>query len=112
MNYGLVFASITTSIVLFNTTPVWIYAISLSTLVPLTLREKFSIIKALMIFLIVLGFSVISYSDFKNEGTSDIQKRSNAIGNSSCLLSAICYGFYSTYLKVNIPEEREATFQF
>ena len=34
-NYGLVNASITTSTVLFNTAPVWIYAISLSPIVPL-----------------------------------------------------------------------------
>ena len=97
-------------IVLFNTAPVWVYAISLSTLVPLALREKFSVIKALMILLLVFGFSVISYSDYKTDEKSSTQKLSNVIGNSSSLMSAVCYGFYSTYLKVNIPEKREATF--
>ena len=95
---------------MFNTTPVWIYAISLSTIVPLALREKFSVIKALMISLIVLGFSIISYSDYKTEEKGSIQKLSNVIGNSSCLLSAVGYGLYSIYLKVNVPEEKEATF--
>ena len=64
-----------------------------------------------MIWLLVLGFSLISYQDSKKE-TSKEEQVSTFLGNSFCLFSAICYGFYATYLQIQIPKEEEAKFNF
>lgn len=63
-NYGLILASVTSAMVLFNTAPVWVYALSLSKLVPLAHREKFDFLKSLMIFLLIAGFLIIALQDY------------------------------------------------
>lgn len=59
-NYGLLYASITSSVILSNTSPMWVYLISLSCLVPATLRERFDIVKAMMVFVSLAGFMLIA----------------------------------------------------
>lgn len=62
-NYGLMYSSITSSMVLNNSAPMWVWLFSLSPLIPLMHREKFDLIKGLMIWLLMVGFSIISYAD-------------------------------------------------
>jgi hypothetical protein len=38
----------------------WVYLISLSCLVPATLRERFDIVKAMMVFVSLAGFMLIA----------------------------------------------------
>ena len=62
-NYGLLYASITSSVILSNTSPVWVYIVSLSCLVPSSTRENWSWVKAIMIFVSLSGFSLIALED-------------------------------------------------
>ena len=59
-DYGLLYASITSSVVLSNTTPIWVYALSISCFIPLLHREKFNVLKALMVTLSLSGFILIA----------------------------------------------------
>ena len=60
-NYGLMYSSITSSMVLNNSVPMWVWLFSLSPLIPLAERETFDLTKGLMIWLLIAGFSIISY---------------------------------------------------
>ena len=62
-NYGLLYATITSSVVLSNTSPVWVYMISVSCLVPASTRANFSWIKAIMILVSLSGFGIIAIED-------------------------------------------------
>ena len=62
-NYGLLYASITSSVVLSNTSPAWVYLIGLSCIVPLASREKFNWISASMIVVSLSGFVLIAVED-------------------------------------------------
>ena len=62
-NYGLLYASITSSVVLSNTSPAWVYLLSLSCLVPAATREKFDIVSAIMIAVSIAGFVLIAVED-------------------------------------------------
>ena len=109
-NYGLEYASITSSVILSNTSPMWVYVLSLSCFVPVLHREKFNCVKALMIFVSLAGFILIALQDFKN-GTED-KKDLQAIGDVLTMMSAMCYAIYATYLKIKVPKEKEETFRF
>lgn len=109
-NYGLMYSSITSSMVLNNSAPMWVWLFSLSPLVPLVHREKFELLKGLMIWLLMVGFVVISYADL-GEASSEATT-GTIVGNSACLLSAVVYAVYSLYMKIKIPKEREYTFNF
>ena len=62
-NCGLVYATVTSSVVLWNTSPAWVFLISMSCLVPALVREKFNPIVALMILVSLCGFGIIAYED-------------------------------------------------
>ena len=60
-NYGLLYATITSSVVLSNTSPIWVYVISISCCVSIKSREKFSWIKFGMILVSLGGFGLIAW---------------------------------------------------
>ena len=103
------YATITSSVVLSNTSPAWVFLTSISCLMPASLREELSWIKAGMILLSLLGFSIIAYED---RDARDSKIDNPILGDVLSLLSAICYAFYATYLKVKVPEEKESDFKF
>ena len=104
-NYGLAFASVTSSVILSNTSPMWVYLISLSCVVPAAMREKFDWIKGCMILLSLGGFIVIAIQDWKDDTNTDQTGAQQALGDGFTLISAMCYGFYATFLKVKVPPE-------
>ena len=65
-NFGLSYASITSSVVLSNTSPVWVYLLGLSCFMPAALRETFSFLKAGMVLLSLMGFVLIAIEDWKS----------------------------------------------
>ena len=109
-NYGLLYASITSSVVLSNTSPAWVYLISLSCLVPAISREKFDCICALMILVSLSGFVLIAVEDSHDADPDDSNKP--VLGDVLSIASAVCYAVYATYLKIKVPEEKEADFRF
>ena len=108
-NYGLLYATITSSVVLSNTSPVWVYIIAISCLVPRLTREKFNCVKALAIVVSLTGFGLIALEDSKGD-TSASEKP--VLGDILSLVGAICYAFYATYLRVKVPPEKEEDFKF
>lgn len=110
-NYGLLYASITSSVVLSNTSPAWVYLLSISCLVPAAVREKFDWVCALMILVSLSGFVLIALEDKKDASSSDSSSKP-VLGDLLSLLSAMSYAVYATYLKIKVPEEKEATFKF
>ena len=64
-NCGLEYASITSSEILSNTSPMWVYVITLSCLVPVASRERFDPVKVLMIVVSLGGFGLIAIQDYK-----------------------------------------------
>eukprot|EP00353_Schmidingerella_taraikaensis_P012151 CAMPEP_0185588252 /NCGR_PEP_ID=MMETSP0434-20130131/52314_1 /TAXON_ID=626734 ORGANISM="Favella taraikaensis, Strain Fe Narragansett Bay" /NCGR_SAMPLE_ID=MMETSP0434 /ASSEMBLY_ACC=CAM_ASM_000379 /LENGTH=306 /DNA_ID=CAMNT_0028210759 /DNA_START=203 /DNA_END=1119 /DNA_ORIENTATION=- len=108
-NFGLLYASVTSSVVLSNTSPAWVYILSISCLVPAAFREKFNWVCAAMIVVSMSGFVLIAVED-KNDSTDETEKP--ILGDALSLLSALSYGFYATYLKIKVPESEEATFKF
>ena len=109
-NYGLLYATITSSVVLSNTSPAWVYLLSLSCLVPVSYREKFDWLCAIMILVSLSGFGVIALADKRDASESDTTKP--IIGDVLSLLSAISYALYATFLKIKVPEGEESTFKF
>ena len=59
-NFGLLYATITSSVVLSNTSPVWVYVVSISCLVPKDVREKFNWVEASMVVVSLLGFVLVA----------------------------------------------------
>jgi len=59
-NYGLAFASITSSVILSNTSPMWVYILGISCIVPVAIRDKFNVGKCLAVVLSLGGFVVIA----------------------------------------------------
>jgi len=109
-NYGLLYASITSSVVLSNTSPAWVYLLNLSCLVPAANREKFDWVCAAMICVSLSGFVLIAVEDNHEKDDSDTEKP--VLGDVLSILSAMCYAIYATYLKIKVPEEKEADFHF
>ena len=62
-NYGLVYASITSSVVLSNTSPAWIYIISLTPFMPESMRERLDSLSVAMILVSISGFLLLAKSD-------------------------------------------------
>jgi solute carrier family 35, member F5 len=60
-NYGLMYSSITTNMVLNNSCPMWVWLLSLSPIVPAAFQDTFSLTKGMMLWLLMLGFAIISY---------------------------------------------------
>jgi solute carrier family 35, member F5 len=69
-NYGLRFSSITSAEVLSNTSPIWVYLVGLSCLVPAANRDKFEPVKAAMLVLSLAGFILIAVQDSKSSSSS------------------------------------------
>ena len=103
-NYGLLYASITSSVVCSNTSPAWVYLLSLSCLIPAAYREKFDYVSALMILVSISGFVLVALEDNKN-ADDDAGSDSPVLGDVLSLGSALCYAIYATYLKIKVPEE-------
>jgi len=59
-NLGLLYSTITSSVVLSNTSSMWVYLTGLSCLVPVATREKFDWIKGLMVLISLSGFVIIA----------------------------------------------------
>lgn len=110
-NYGLLYASITSSVVLSNTSPAWVYLLSISCLVPAAVREKFDFLCAIMIVISMSGFALIALED-KHDAKSGDDTEKPILGDVLSVLSAISYAVYATYLKIKVPEHEEATFKF
>jgi len=108
--YSVMYSNITSLMVLNNSTPVWTWMLCLTPMVPVALREEFQLTKGLMVWLLIIGFSIISYAD--NLSAVEQNSNANVMGNTSCLMSAFLYAVYSLFLKASIPEEREKTFKF
>jgi solute carrier family 35 protein F5 len=108
-NYGLMYSSITTNMVLNNSCPMWIWLLSLSPIIPAAHREQFSLLKAMMLWLLMLGFAIISYQDVLSTKEST---RGTILGNTSALMSAVLYAVYSLYLKISVREERQDSFRY
>lgn len=106
-NYGLLYATITSSVVLSNTSPIWVYVLSLMCCLPRSVREDFSWIKFVMILVSLAGFGLIAQQD---EETSQSEKP--VIGDILSIVSAICYAFYAVYLKVKVPDESNFKFTY
>jgi solute carrier family 35 protein F5 len=111
-NYGLAFASVTSSVILSNTSPMWVYIFGLSCLVPAIMRDKFNWIKALMVVISITGFIIIAIQDFKADPSTTETGWQQALGDGLTLISAVFYGLYATFLKVKVPEEKEESFRF
>lgn len=108
-NYGLLYATITSSVVLSNTSPVWVYLIAISCLVPGATREKFNCLKALAIVVSLAGFSIIALEDSKGDAG---ESEKPVLGDVLSLVGAVCYALYATYLRVKVPPEKDADFKF
>ena len=106
-NYGLLYATITSSVVLSNTSPIWVYVLSLMCCVPKSVREDFSWIKFVMILVSLAGFGLIAWQD-----DSSSQSDKPLVGDILSIVSAMCYALYAVYLKVKVPEEYESEFKF
>ena len=104
-NYGLAYASVTSSVVLSNTSPTWVYLISISCLLPAQNRHAFSWIKGLLVMVSLAGFIIIAWQD---KSTS----KNNMIGDLLTILSAVFYSLYATFLKLKVPPEDEEKFKF
>ena len=111
-NYGLLYASITSSVVLANTSPAWVYLMSISCLVPAFYREKFDCVCAIMIGVSLSGFCLIAVSDKIDAESDEGDSGHPVLGDVLSLASAMSYAFYATYFKIKVPEEDEATFEF
>ena len=111
-NYGLLYSSITSSVVLANTSPAWVYLLSISCLVPAVYREKFDFVCAIMIAVSISGFVLIAVSDKNDAQSGEGDSDHPVIGDILSLLSAISYAVYATYFKISVPEEEEETFEF
>lgn len=109
-NFGLLYASVTSSVVLSNTSPAWVYVLNISCLVPAAVREKLNWLCVIMILVSLSGFVLIALED-KNEKESD-ESEKPILGDAFSLISAISYAFYATYLKIKVPESEESTFKF
>jgi len=108
-NYGLEYASITSSVVLSNTAPMWVYVLALSCIVPANHREKFEPVKAGMIALSLAGFGLIALQDSKSSSSKTSHE---LLGDILTVASAMSYAIYATYLKIKVPKEKEETFRF
>lgn len=104
-NYGLAYASITSSVILSNTSPTWVYLISISCFLPTQNRQAFSWIKGVLVMLSLGGFILIAWQDKSNS-------ENNMIGDVLTILSAVFYSLYATFLKLKVPPEDEETFKF
>ena len=104
-NYGLAYSSITSSVILSNTSPTWVYLISISCLVPIQHRQAFSGLKALFVLVSLCGFIVIARQD-------QAQSENNLIGDVLTIFSAIFYSLYAVFLKIKVPKEEEESFKF
>ncbi len=91
--------------ILSSTNPTWIYLISISCIVPVMHRKRFSIVKFLLVITSLCGFITIAMQDKSSDDGS-------IVGDLFTVLSAIFFAFYSIFLKVAIPEEQEPTFKF
>ena len=109
-NYGLLYATITSSVVLSNTSPAWVYLLNLSCLIPKIHREKFDWLCAAMILVSLSGFGVIAFADKKDESSTGEERP--VLGDILSVLSAISYAVYATFLKIKVPEHEESTFKF
>ena len=108
-NYGLMYASVTTSVVLSNTSPAIVYMLNLSCLVPAAVRQKCDWLCILMILVSLSGFVIIAIQD--KRGTTDTSEKP-MLGDALSFMSAICFSIYGTYLKIKVPESEEASFKF
>ena len=108
-NYGLLYASITSSVILANTSSAWVFLLNISCLVPVTGRQKFDWLCALMILVSLTGFALIAVED-RHEESSEIDHP--VLGDVVSLLSAMMYALYATYLKIKVPEHEESQFKF
>lgn len=99
--YAMINSSMTSLFVISNSTPAWSYLLCLSPLVPVALRERFSLTQGCMVWLLIVGFSIISVEDSKS-GKSD-EANATIYGNAACLLSAISFAVYGLFLKIMIP---------
>jgi solute carrier family 35 protein F5 len=104
-NYGLSCSSITSSTILSNTSPTWVYLISISCLLSEQQRQQFKISKALFVVISLSGFIVIAMQD-------QAESENNLIGDVLTVLSAIFYSLYATFLKIKVPPEDEEKFKF
>lgn len=109
-NYGLLYATITSSVVLSNTSPAFVYLLGISCLVPAARREQFDCLNAIMIFVSLTGFALIAMADSidKSGDSSDHP----VLGDILSVCSAISYALYATFFKVRVPEEDVAEFKF
>jgi solute carrier family 35, member F5 len=109
-NYGLMYSSITSSMVLNNSAPMWIWLFSLSPLVPIVHRESFDMTKGMMIWLLMLGFVIISYADAHSQ--REVSTTGSLFGNAACLISAVFYAVYSLYMRIKIPNNKQNSFNY
>lgn len=93
-NFGLLYASVTSSVVLSNTSPAWVYILNISCLVPALVREKFDWICAIMIVISMSGFVLIALED-KSEAS---KSEKPLLGDALSIFSAFSYSLYATYL--------------
>ena len=118
-NYGLLYASITSSVVLSNTSPTWVFLLGISCLVPRRIRQHFNPLKLALVIISLSGFGLIATADIRSShkasadagGDSESQSES-LIGDCITVLSAMFYAVYATYLKLAVPEEKEQSFHF
>lgn len=99
-NYGLLYSSITSSVVLANTSPAWVYLLSISCLIPTIYREKFDCVCFIMIAVSISGFVLIAVSDKNDAQSNEGESDHPVIGDILSLLSAISYAIYATYFKI------------
>ena len=111
-NYGLLYASVTSSVVLSNTSPAWVYILSISCLVPTAVRQKFDWLCAVMVLVSMSGFALIALEDKKEEKDDDSTSDKPILGDVLSLVSAFSYAIYATYLQIKVPESEESTFSF
>ena len=109
-NYGLLYATITSSVVLSNTSPAFVYLLAISCLVPASHREKFEFLSALMIGISLTGFGLIALADSIDD--KDDSSSRPVLGDILSVLSALSYAIYATFFKVRVPEEDVPTFKF
>jgi solute carrier family 35 protein F5 len=103
-NLGLLYATLTSSVIISNTSAAWVFVVSVSCLMPTEHKQRFCAKKAVFVAISVAGFVVITRQDSKEQ--------TNWLGDFFTLLSAVIYACYANYLKVKVPEETEKNFHF
>lgn len=99
-NSGLNYTEISSSVILSNTSILFVLMFSLI----LLKSEKFSLLKLIGVLISFAGATMITISE--SEGSS--KARNRILGDVFTVISALVYGLYATFLKLKLPSNEDA----